>query len=310
MDEVMSEYFLTDDKRPLLLKSGYSVPEYSSISDVLSYLDTVIDSDNIAYYQTGNDNDDGTVSYSVVSDDLKIAAVKLSPVVGNAERFPPYELSDITLTIGGSSVVSIDAPVGYSVYVNGYLLTDKNTDGEIRDDESCRHMYGDAVGIRYVTYTLDGIFGSPRVTAKRDGFEEIPNITCDESGIFYTVSPAYMTPDEDFSKNVLDAAVYIAAYLQSDEPLGLAAKYMDQTSELYANLRSTDTRWVVDHNGYSTESPQVTECYSYGGGVVSCRVKFKHVLYGYGTTYEENFDETFYLRDVGGTFLIYDSHNN
>ena len=310
MDRVIEEYFMPADKSALLLKSGYSVPKYSSISDVLEYLDGVIDPDDITYYETASET--GKNVYNVVSNNLKIASVELTLAEkGEKDRFAGYELSKISLTIGGSSAVSVKAPEGYFVFVNGYELTDEYLTGETEVTESCKHMYGDAKGITYVTYTIEGFFGDPKVTAKGADRMEGAKVSCDETGIFYTVEPLYAEPSDEISEMILAASEYYAAYMQGDVPFGRVSPYLDRESLLYENVRTADTRWVVDHNGYSTEDPEISEFYYYSDDVFSCRVKFTHVLHGYGgSRYEEHFDETFYLRNVDGKFLIYDSYNN
>ena len=310
MERVMNEYFLTDDKSPLLLKSGYSVPKYSSISDVLAYLGDAIDPDDIAYYKTSSD--ETKTVYNVVSKDLKIASVELTlGEKGEKEPFAEYELSKLSLTIGGSTGLSVKAPTGYPVFVNGYELTSEYLTGEAEQTESCKHMYGDAQGITYVTYTLEGLFGEPIVTAKTNDRKSAAKVSSDETKVFYTVEPSYSEPDEELSSMILAASEYYAAYMQGDVPFGKVSPYLDRESDLYVNVKTSDTRWVIDHNGYSTENPEISEFYFYSDDVFSCRVKFTHVLHGYGgNTYEENFDETFYFRNVNGSFLIYDSYNH
>ena len=101
--------------------------------------------------------------------------------------------------------------------------------------------------------------------------------------------------------------------MQKDATFGAVAAYVDRTSELYTNLRNTAVKWANPHNGYTIVDPVVSEYYSYDadGTVVSCRVSFVHLLHGYGgNNYEETFDMTFYLRNIGGRYMIYASHVN
>lgn len=310
MEAVAEEYFLADDKTELLLKSGFEVPRYSSVNDVIAYLDTVIDSEDLHYYSVGGD--ERYLTYSVVSGQLKVATVTLElSDTPDGDGFPVYSLSDIELTIGGSSGVSIQAPVGYTVYVNGYELGAEQINGEPEPSESCSHMYGDAVGISIVTYKLTGIFGEPKVSAVDNNGNSVQGITSDEENVFYNVPVNYGEIPEDLAARVLAASECYAAYMQKDMEFGRIAAYVDRSSELYTNLRTSAVKWANPHRGYSIVDPEITEFYFYNDDVFSCRVRFVHLLHGYGgNDFENEFDMTFYLRNVYGKYMIYDSHVN
>lgn len=310
IEAALEEYFLTDDKKKLLEFSEYEIPEFSSESDVLEYLDTAIADEDIQYYGIGGD--DVSLDYSVVSNGLRIATVTIGLLnEPNDDGFPVYELTDITLSIGGSAGVSIKAPVGYTVYINGHELTSEYVFGEPELTESCEHMYGEAQGIQYITYKLTGIFGSPDVTAKDKYGMPAANISSDENGVFYTIGVNYGEMDEALEKRILTASEYYAAYMQKDMAFGAVAAYVDRTSELYTNLRTSAVKWANPHRGYRIVDPEVTEFYHYDENTFSCRVRFVHLLLGYnGNNFENEFDMTFYCRNINGKYMIYDSHVN
>ncbi len=310
MEQVVDDYFLTEDKAPLLERSGFEISEYCTKEAVVTYLGEVIDEENFQYFNNGGN--DKELFYSVVSNELKIANVTLSlSDEPDAEGFPVYTLGGIELTIGGSGGLSIEAPAGYSVLVNGQPLGEELVSGEAVETESCAHMYGDAEGIRLVKYKLEGIFGTPEITATDKNGEAVDGIFSDESGVFYTVPVNYKEIPEELKNRVLAASECYAAYMQKDKAFWEIGTYVDRTSELYTNLRNTAVKWANPHNGYSIVDPEVSEFYYYSDDVISCRVKFLHVLHGYGgNNYEENFDMTFYLRNVNGRYMIYASHVN
>ncbi len=310
MEKVAEEYFLAEDKTALLEKSGFEPSKYSTKEDVLSYLDGIINEEDLKYFTTGGN--DKELFYSVVSNELKVATVTLTLAdFPDEEGFPVYSLGGIELTIGGSGGVSIEAPLGYTVSVNGVPLGEDLINGEPVATESCNHMYGDVQGISLVKYKIEGIFGTPEVTATDAYGDPVENITADEKGVFYTVPVNYKEIPEDLKERVLKASECYAAYMQKDMTFGSVAAYVDRTSPLYTNLRNTAVKWANPHNGYSIVDPAVTEFYYYDDNTVSCRVSFVHVLHGYGgNNYEESFDMTFYLRNIGGRFMIYASHVN
>ncbi len=310
VEAVVDEYFLSEDKTVLLEKSAFEIPEFSSENDVIEYLDTVIVEEDVQFYSIGGD--DKTLLYSVVSNNLKIATVTIELLdEPNEGGFPVYELSDISLTIGGSAGVSIKAPVGYTVYVNGHEITDEFIFGEPEETESCNHMYGDAVGVKYVTYKLTGIFGAPDIAAKDSYGTPAENITADDNGVFYNIGINYSEMPEELEARILKASECYAAYMQKDMAFGGVAAYVDRTSELYTNLRTSAVKWATDHNGYKIVDPEVTEFYYYDDNTFSCRVRFVHLLLGRnGNNFENEFDMTFYCRNINGKYMIYDSHVN
>lgn len=310
VEAVVEEYFLSEDKYGLLEESGYEIPEFSSESAVLEYLDSVIAEDDLQYYSIGGD--DKNLIYSVVSNNLRIATVTIELLdAPNESGFPVYELSDISLTIGGSAGVSIKAPVGYTVYINGHELTEEYVYGEVEETESCNHMFGEAEGVKYVTYKLTGIFGDPDVTAKDNHDLPAQNIESDGNGVFYTIGINYGEMPDELKDRILKASECYAAYMQKDMGFGGIAGYVDRTSELYTNLRTSAVKWANEHKGYRIVDPEVSEFYYYDENIFSCRVRFVHLLIGNnGNNFENEFDMTFYCRNINGKFMIYDSHVN
>lgn len=310
VEKIVDEYFTVSDKEALLERSEYEIPEFSSKTDVVEYLEGVIDENDIQFYNVGGD--DKYLIYSVISGNLKVANVTIELLdAPNEDGFPVYELSDISLTIGGSAGVSIKAPMGYTVFINGHEITDEYLYGEPEQTESCKHMYGETVGVSFVTYKLKGIFGTPDITAKDSYGEPVDQIEADENGVFYTVGINYGEMPEDLKTRILKASECYAAYMQKDMGFGGIAAYVDRSSELYTNLRTSAVKWATEHKGYKIVDPEVTEFYYYDENIFSCRVRFVHLLYGNnGNNFENEFDMTFYCRKIGGKYMIYDSHVN
>lgn len=307
-EQVIDEYFKADDKNMLLAKSTYVIPKYSSVLEVVSYLDEVIDNDSINCYSISS-GDENTASYAVTSKDLKIATITLSAI--ETDGIKNYELDSINLTIGGSNSAKIKAPEGYTVYVNNVPLSEENLTEEREESESCKHMYEGTDGIVYVTYKIDGLFSEPKITAKDKNGNSVSGAPADSENTVYNVPLYYADVTEDIKSDVLSAAEAYAAYMQNDAAFTKIARYVDRKSNLYENLRKSETMWVIDHNGYSIDNPEVSELYYYDENTFSCRIKFVHVLHRRGADdYENNFDMTFYYRNVGGNFLIYDSQVN
>ena len=311
VERTIDDYFLAEDKEPLLEKSEYEIPDFTSKSNLISYLDEMLSDDNITYYSVSAEHG-ADYTFAVVSNDLKIAYIDLTECLDKSERgFSQYILSDIRLAVGASSAINIKAPSDATVFVNGRPVEASYISGEPEMTASCDHMYGDAKGISYVTYKIDGLFGTPDITARsKDGYS-LEVISKDDKGIFYEVPVSYAEPSEELLAMILDAAESYAAYMQKDAPFNKIAKYLDRTSDLYTDLRTSEVKWVNEHSGYYIEDTNLSELFFYDENTFSCRVSFVHVLYGgWGGNYNNDFDMTFYFRQIGGAWLIYDSQVN
>lgn len=311
VERAINDYFLAKDKEPLLEKSEYEIPEFTTKSNLISYLDELLSDDNVTYYSVSAEGR-ADYTFAVVSNDLKIAYLDLSECIDKSRRgFSQYLLSDIRLAVGASSAINIKAPSDATVFVNGRPVDASYISGEPEMTASCEHMYGDVEGITYVTYKIDGLFGTPDITARsKDGYS-LEVISKDDNGIFYEIPVSYTEPTDELRALILDASESYAAYMQKDAPFNKIAKYLDRSSDLYTDLRTSEVRWVNEHSGYYIEDATLSELYFYDENIFSCRVSFVHVLYGgWGGTYRNDFDMTFYFRNIGGQWLIYDSQVN
>lgn len=308
-EKVVEEYFKNGDMEKLLADSTYEVPKYSSTEDVVSYLGDAIDKNDVSFYSVSSGSADGKVTYAIKSREFKVAVINLREKA-DPGRFKGYELDSIDLTIGGSNAVMVKAPKGYNVMVNGVTLGEELLHGDEEPTDSCGHV-AEGLGIVFVTYKLEGLFGEPDISVTSSDGTAVGGITANEEGTYYAVSPAYAEVTDELKANVLAAGESYAAYMQHDAAFTRIARYVDRSSDLYENLRTSQTMWVNDHNGYSIENASVTELYYYDSDTYSCRVKFDHVLHMNGSNdYVDAFDMTLYYRKVGNTFLIYDSQRN
>lgn len=311
VEKAIARYFLTEDKNALIDDSDFTIPEFTTKEYIIDYLNNIISEDNITYNSETAVNA-SELTYAVIADNLKIANIKLTECLDKSKHgFSQYMVSDIKLTIGADSAVNIKASSDAAVFVNGRLVGSEFIDGEPERTSSCEHMYDGVNGITYITYKIDGLFGNSDITARsKDGYS-LDVINVDEDNIFYEIPVVYSEPTPELEALVFDASEAYAAYMQRDSTFYNIAKYVDSTSDLYYDLKTSDTRWVNEHTGYYIEDKVLSELYYYDENTFSCRVSFTHVLYGgWGGDYKNDFDMTFYFRLNGNNWLIYDSQVN
>ena len=99
--------------------------------------------------------------------------------------------------------------------------------------------------------------------------------------------------------------------MQSDGRFSAFSQYFDPDSTLYTQIKNAEIYFVWPHDGYSIEDVNVRDFYAYDDNTFSCRVSLTHVLHKKGSEdYRDYIDMTFYLRNVNGSYLIYDRENH
>lgn len=310
VDAAIDTYFNTEDKEPLLEKSGYEVPRFATKTYLVDYLDETV-GDGLTYYSV-SPSDGADMSYSVVFGDFKIATVDLEKCLDKTPRgFTQYMLKGIKLTIGAGNAVNIKAPSDATVFINGTVVTSDYISGDVETTPSCEHMPEGVSGITYVTYLVNGLFGTPDITARSSAGYSLDVNKVDEKGVFFEIPVAYADIPQELEELAANASEQYAAYMQKDATFNSVAQYVERNSNLYTDLLTSETHWVNDHTGYRIENRKISEYYCYDENTFSCRVSFTHVLYGgWGGDYENEFDMTFYFRLSGNRWLIYDSQVN
>lgn len=223
--------------------------------------------------------------------------------------FDTYKVTDVLFNDKILKSYSIQIPINYTLTVNGVLAGEEYCQNDRIETESQKFMPEGVDGIIYTTYTFDAMCTEPVFTvANSEGIES--NITCKDDGI-YVADVIYHNAEfaEKYTDYVIEATKAYACYMQKDANFGKVRGYLDPASDFYKFVKDTPTWPVITHNGYAFENETVTDFYAYSDDVFSCRISFVHVLkYSGLDDYRDNIDITWYLRNVDGKFLIYDSY--
>ena len=223
--------------------------------------------------------------------------------------FDTYEVADVLFNNNILKSYSIQIPSDYSLYVNGVPASEKYWQKDRIETESQAFMPDGVDGIIYTTYTFTNMCAEPEFKVTNSEGAET-EITCNEDGIF-VADVVYQNSAlaEKYANYVIEATKAYACYMQKDASFGKVKGYLDPDSEFYKYVKETPTWPVITHNGYGFENEVVTDFHSYSEDVFSCRISFVHVLkYSGLEDYRDSIDITWYLRNVNGKFLIYDSY--
>ena len=255
---------------------------------------------------------DGSLRYLVKAGEQKIATFSLQKSALVSEYgFEQYELGEIELYIRPEKRVTVTAPVGDAVYINGKLLDESYLTATGIETDSCAHMPEGVSGITYCTYEAGSLLRAPTVEVKAPDGSLAPLTQDAESGAWTADVVYHQALADQYAAQMITVAQNYAAFVMRDAYFASFSNYFDKTTDLYQTIREVPTSFVWAHNGFEFRDVSATEFYAYSDDVFSCRIRFVHILHRNGREdYTEQFDVTFYLHRVNGEFLIYDMVNN
>ncbi len=248
--------------------------------------------------------------YNVLCDNVKFATFKLEKSSEKSEHgFDLFRPSSPSFNENLFESYSIEIPIGYTLKVNGFDIDNSYCLGDEIITTSHDFMPDGVNGITYTTYVFDKLCSNP--VFEVSSAEGVICETTEENGIFRADVAYSKELENKFSEYVIEATKAYACYMQKDANFGKVSKYLDTTSQLYTNLRTSPNWMVIDHQSYGFENEKAYEFYDYGNGVFSCRVTLVHVLkYPKLDDFKDTIDITWYLREVNGKYLIYNSYTN
>ena len=278
----------------------------------------------------GSKKVDDYKKYTVKAGARSIASFTLNKVPGSDRKFlfsiltfkyAKYEFGSIMNELSystdgtGKYLITVLAPGGYTVSVDGVQL----------GEEYIKDSNVELDSVKF-TYTLDTLKDFPMkygIQYVYPSASSQPNVTCMSNGGM----PAYVVYDEEsgiyrcsfvydeylqasYEPLILEAAEIYSRYLTNDASFNTLSYYLDPTSLLYEQTKTTQTGFVIDHNGYEFKDESTSEYLTWADGVFSCRVKLTQLLHKNGSDdYFEMLDKTYFFRIDGTDLLIFDSFN-
>ncbi|MEE0970333.1 MAG: hypothetical protein U0M06_13260 [Clostridia bacterium] len=314
--QVFENYFEKSDFKSVLDHSGERISQYETNEQIASYLSSLTEGKELSYHNisSGMDTDISKyiVKYSEGEDDIKIASFTLSKTGEKSKKgFDKYALSSFEVFYPSKKSVSVKVTKGAVPYINGVPLDESYIKEENIPHVSCAHLPEGVEGIYYTLYTLDGLALEPEVKVKGADGAELALSYDSENSLYVTDIVYDETLKEELGDRVIEAAKVLAAYMQNDSGKAKLNPYYEKNTELYKSITSTLQWAVIDHDSYHFEGEEASEFYRYDDRTVSCRVKLTHVLKRKRLEdYRDTVDATFYLREIGGKYMVYDRTNN
>lgn len=317
-EDLFTEHFLDPDFAALVALAG--VPDNVSPLESADSFAAELEArhgDKPMTYAATTAGADGSLRFLVKAGEEKIGIFSMREVKGDPDDildFSTWELGEVELYIRPTERVKITAQTGSAVYVNGRLLDDSYlTVTDIKTD-TCDHMPKNVEGVEgitFCTYEADALLRAPIVSVKTPQGKDAPLKLDPETGAWTAEIVYDDVLAAEQSANIIKVAQNYAAFVMRDAYFNSFSAAFDQTTDLYQTIREVPTSFVWAHNGFEFRDVSATEFYAYSPDVFSCRIRFVHVLHRTNREdYTEQFDVTFYLHRVNGTFLIYDMVNN
>ena len=201
--------------------------------------------------------------------------------------------------------VFVKLPERFTAYANGVELTDEyvTVSGLIEDERET--VPEGAYLFTYKICEVSGMYEEPQITAKDENGEDV-SLLYDAETRLYSCGYEYSEElKEQYSDYVIKAMKAYAVYMQNDSSFGDVRGYFDPSTVLYNDMRLNPGSFVWEHNGYRIENMEVSGFFDYGG-VISCRVRFDHVLKKDGKEdYTDYNDHIVYLRRVESDYKIF-----
>lgn len=284
--------------------------------NIVNYLETLTEGKEITYKKVSSGLESGYKYIVLCSDgenETKFASFTLTEDGDADSKFKTYTAGGYEIYTDSKTTVTVEAPKGYTVLVNGDALSETFiTENDIPTD-SCNHMPEGVSGLYYTKYTVNGLLTEPTVEVKNGAGESATVEKVNNSYKAQPVSDAALSAE--YTEWVLKASELYARYTQYDSNVNVTgfnqvAPYFDPSSELYESIRTVDNMFVQYYDDYEFKDMTASEFVRYDENTFSCRVQYTQLLYQKNDVYDDFVDQTLYLRKVDGEYLIYDMNVN
>ena len=311
---MFEKYFTDFDALKILRDTNVQAPEFDTLEDMAAKIEENIKGKELSYSPSSVGLDDTKkayyVKYSDGERDVKVATFTVEKSDKKSSKgFATYELGSIELYCIPIDDVTIKAPTGYTVTVNGKQVGPQYVNGAPIETESCKYMRDGGVGITYTLYTVPGLYKTPeiKVTTPR-GEDSIIEL---KDGVYEALIVYSKELQERFGQRMIDAAKAYATFMQNDCKFRAVDPYFLTGTDIYNQIKTSQNMWVIEHDSYYFENEEASEFYEYADGVYSCRVKLKHVLKrARMADHVDYMDVTYYFIIDYGDGVVYASSNN
>lgn len=300
VNTLIEEHIKTGDLYSVKNEYNLKISDYETESNFNSFIKSLTDGKEITGTTSAVKPKDCDAAYQIKAGDEKILNVYLKKN-GKAKK---YFVSRCEFENSVYKTCKITAPSDAEIKING--VTVKSED---RKDEELPNIKSDLLKsdnlIKKQIINITGLLNEPESVTAKSGNKELT--VENDSGVYNTI--------EDFPEKsaVSDfagkAASTYAEYMQNDSNLTNIKKYIDSSTELYNNIKTSLVIFSLDHEGHTIKDIKITDLHKYNDNLFSCRVRLTNALKRNGALYEDKFDKYVYLKKDGDSYKAIDMQN-
>lgn len=217
-----------------------------------------------------------------------------------------WQLDKVELLLGQTGTVSVRAPEGWSVLVNGVELKEDCAAQRV-ERLAERYLPQGTHGRRDVLWqTETSAIRQAEVAVLDESGQSVP--VQYEQGCFTARRPAE-EPDEEKRAALLGAARTYARFMIREAGSEQLRRYFDSESQIYQTIRSSEI-WIRNTAGHSFDNEVISEYASYAPELFSARVGMDmSVQRNNGTLKGYRVDSTFFFHKTGDGWRAYEMTN-
>lgn len=217
-----------------------------------------------------------------------------------------WELDGVELLLGQTGTVSVRAPEGWSVRVNGVPLGEDCV-AQTVETAAERYLPEGVRGRRTVLWqTQASAIRQAEVTVLDQEGQTAP--LSYEDGCFAAAEPAEEPGGEERSALVGATQTY-ARYMIREANAEQLRRYFDSGSQIYQTIRSSEI-WIKNTAGHSFENEDISEFCRYSRSLFSARVKMDmNVRRNNGTLKGYHMDSTLFFHRTANGWRAYEMTN-
>lgn len=176
--EVFAKDFTPDNISNILSENGIKVNEFETVDTVADYFKKIMQDETVTYSRKAGEFTNTSPVYMIKAGKTAIAKVTLVEKGKNAHKFTEWKVGSVSIDgyIDGDKNITITAPKGSTVYINGVQVNDSYITDRNVIPEAVRNVSAFVETPTANTYKVSGLLATPEITAKLNGKDLAVNV--------------------------------------------------------------------------------------------------------------------------------------
>lgn len=300
--QFFEDNFLNVNPQRIIDASGITPSEFETEEDLVNFIYDSLSDKQLTYTSVSSVGNNEEKRYIVKSDNYKIATFCLLP-----DENGDYYVKSLELHLPASFVKEFKILESGKLFLNGVQVSEDYIT-EIITNENQKYLPENTPCPAWAVYTITGLTKEPEYSlTDRNG--NSPEFVEEDGRLVEKI--IYDTDNDGATERIRSGARQYAICMQNDASKGSVYPYFKRGTDLYESIRTAENTFVWDHSGYSFEEEEVSEFFRYNESIVSCRVKFAHILHKQGRQdYRDYTDITYFAEKIDGKYYIFARYNN